>query len=680
MATFGGFSNSAAISNFIEFIVGEQEFIAMVISHSSLLAPFSRKTSEVRAVAQTQSYPRIGLILSAAKNKDNTYLFCDPSDPTNLVSLQENVLDLMTSSNSPFSEGITRIAAALTASVLIRQLPINSDLKNIDLGNRVESQAIEDLDRIISLLGETNAISSFTSIRNIKGGISIYISLGIDKTSIPQSYFNVDPLNETLNFEEIYPNETVKVIDSLSIPADKLCYCYYYHSGWEQETQSTNGFVLEVNPPIEGFFELKDGWNAENIISSLAEAFNESALRFTSNKSNIIAAPINGDMSLYSASIIKKELYPEISDSYFSKVINFRLLHKLSYINFDARRNSSVVNRELLIINFYTVDKVLLGETLYPSLNPIYKGTYSPITAYSQGDIVDYNNFSYIALNSSTGIPPLTDSLVWSTLYSDLSLKSVRDISVNRVDGLLYGLTPSFTFLDEEGPKSLILDVEKGNLKAVAASNPSVSSEVELELSNTFYFKLAPGFSNVTGTLRVRVSSTDTTSTPNLAPFLDQDGAYSFEVSGTAEEVALAFLEALFFMSQSTEVLGVLVYPHAIQLVNFKKSLFEIKEVIDLLDVNQVPGLQVATGTPILEQTEYRAFPRSVVIKSTVIEGASAGGTSGLIDTNGDNQVASANLSKTNLSSRIQSVYDKLKFLEQEKKASGYEQEVLYRR
>lgn len=673
MATFGGFSNSAAISNFIEFIVGEQEFIAMVISHSSLLAPFSRKTLEVKAVAQTQSYPRIGLILSAAKNKDNTYLFCDPSDPTNLVTLQENVLDLMTSSNSPFSEGITRIAAALTASVLIRQLPINSDLKNIDLGNRIETQAIEDLDRIISLLGETNAISSFTSIRNIRGGISIYISLGINKTSIPQSYFNVDPINEALNFEDVYPNQSVKVIDSLSIPADKLCYCYYYHSGWEQETQNTNGFILEVNPPVEGFFELRDGWNAENIISSLAEAFNESALRFTSNKSNIIAAPVNGDLSLYSASIIKKELYPEISDQYFSKVINFRLLHRLSYINFDARRNSSVVNRELLIINFYTVNKVSLGNTLYPSLTSTYRGTYSPLVLYSQGDIVDYNNFSYIALASSTGTPPLTNSLVWSTLYSDLSLKSVRDISTNRVEGLLYGLSPSFTFLDEEGPKSLILDVEKGTLKAVAASN-SVSPEAELELSNTFYFKLAPGFSNVTGTLRVRISSTNISSTPNLVPFLDQDEAYSFEVSGTAEQVALSFLEALFFMSQSTEVLGVLVYPHAVQVVNFKKTLLEIKEVIDLLDVNQVPGLQVATGTPILEQTDYKAFPRSVVIKSTVIEDNST------LDTNGDNQVASADLSKTSLSSRIQFVYDKLKFLEQEKKVGGYEQELLFRR
>lgn len=666
MATFGGISNSAAISNFIEFVVGEQEFTAMVISYSSLLAPFSRKLSEVTTAAKTQSYPRIGLILSAAKNKDNSYLFCDPADPTNLVTLQQNVLDIMTSSNSPFSEGITRVAAALTASLLIRQLPINSDIKNIDLGDRIETQAIEDLDRIVSLLGDTNAVSSFTSIRNVTGGVSIYVSLGIDKTTLPASYFNVDPVTNTIVFEELYPNQTVKVIDSLTIPSNKVSYCYYYHSAWEREVQTSSGFSLEVNPPIEGFFEVRNGWTGQNIISALSDAFNESALKFTSTKANIIAAPISGDLNLYSASIVKKELYPDIADPYFSKLISFRLLHRLSYINFDVRRVSSVVNRELLIVNFFTVDKLTLANKLFPSLTAIYKGNYLESTSYSPGDIVDYVGFPYICLSTSTGVTPGTNNIKWSTLYSDLSSKTIRDFSSNGIPGLLYGLTPSFTFLDEFGPKSLILDVEKGSLKAVGSDSTVNPTEDELELSNTFYFKLASGFTTTSGVLRARVSSTNIQSVANLTPFLDSDEAYSFNVSGTAEEIALSFLEALFFMSQSTEVLGVLVYPHAVQIVNFKKTNLEIKEVVDLLDVSQVPGLQIATGTPIVEQTEYRSFSRSVVVKAESLTTQDFSNSIG-IDTNGDYQVAAIDASKASLSTRLQFVYDKLAFLEKEK-------------
>ena len=100
MATFGGFASQPDIRQFLMSQMAD--FVEMVRSYSILLR--ASKDSQVINVAQVQAYPRIGLILSAAKNLDNTYLFSDASDPTNLLLLYQNVVNLMISMDSPFSE------------------------------------------------------------------------------------------------------------------------------------------------------------------------------------------------------------------------------------------------------------------------------------------------------------------------------------------------------------------------------------------------------------------------------------------------------------------------------------------------------------------------------------------------------------------------------------------------
>lgn len=162
MSNFGGLSSAAPepldgndLKSFLTQV--ESSFVQMVLVHSVILKPFTQRVPEVLAVAELQSYPRIGLILAAAKNLDNSFLFADRSAITDLRLLRERVAFFMFSNQSPFSEGITRIAAALTASVLIRQIPINKDVSNIDLGTVIEKNAIADLDRIIQLYKGTTS-------------------------------------------------------------------------------------------------------------------------------------------------------------------------------------------------------------------------------------------------------------------------------------------------------------------------------------------------------------------------------------------------------------------------------------------------------------------------------------------------------------------------------------------
>lgn len=123
------------------------EMVNMVKRYSVLL---QRATAlEIFNVITTESDPRIALVLSAAKSKeDNTPLFVGNgaikelmyADPSRPGQTKFNNRDL-------FSDGIRRVSCALTASRLIGQL---AQIKEqADHANAIERQALGDLDRII---------------------------------------------------------------------------------------------------------------------------------------------------------------------------------------------------------------------------------------------------------------------------------------------------------------------------------------------------------------------------------------------------------------------------------------------------------------------------------------------------------------------------------------------------
>lgn len=123
------------------------EMVNMVKRYSVLL---QRTTVlEIFNIITTESDPRIALILSAAKSKeDNTPIFVGNgaikelmyADPSRPGQTKFNNRDL-------FSDGIRRVSCALTASRLIGQL---AQIKEqADHATAIERQAINDLDRIV---------------------------------------------------------------------------------------------------------------------------------------------------------------------------------------------------------------------------------------------------------------------------------------------------------------------------------------------------------------------------------------------------------------------------------------------------------------------------------------------------------------------------------------------------
>lgn len=117
-----------------------------IVRRSSVL--LRRKTAlEIFKIITFESDPRIALVLASAKRRsDSTYLF------QGLVQVQEVMFASTTrgvsgqTNRTLFSDGIKRVSAMLTASVLIGQLAQVSE--QAEHAKVLEKQALEDLDRV----------------------------------------------------------------------------------------------------------------------------------------------------------------------------------------------------------------------------------------------------------------------------------------------------------------------------------------------------------------------------------------------------------------------------------------------------------------------------------------------------------------------------------------------------
>lgn len=670
--SFGGFSGPD-IEDFLSSI--QSDFVSMVTSNSVILNSYQSKQDEVIRIASKQVYPRIGLRLAAAKNLDNSPLFstlnytqaqlASVSNSNARLSLYANVVTLMTDVSSPYSQGITNVAASLTAAILIKSIPINNDIKNIDLGDGIEKNAFADLDRIVELYTGSSDTSLPLTLEE-----SIYLTLDIDKSTLPASYFNVGSVNEIIDIEKSQPAANVRTLDSLTIPSDKLAFGWYFISGTEYEDVSstdTDSLVPKVTilPPLEGAFLVNNNDTSENIVSNLADELNDAGFN---RNTNIIASPNLGLLTTNSLLLNKKKLYPnEVDKTYDKKVASFKLQTKLDYLTFTPRRRSSIVNRELIIFRFFTINKVNLAQsklannTDFTGIIFTYKNEWNNLTNYGIGNIVDYNSKVYVCKQTSTNNIPSISTNYWVSLFADSDeLANYKSISQDYIEGLIYGLTNNFTTLDKKGPKSILLDVEKGDLKVVS-SNSKLNKDTNL--INTFYFKLADPLLLVNGVLKVRVSSTKLLDTPEIFSFLNPiDKTLDITlINATAEDVALEILKAVYQISQYTNTLSALVYPYALEFTAFKRTKEEVQEVIDIIQVP--PGLNIATGTSIVEKTSYKNKARSLVIEAINIPSQLR--RHPLIDNGSGSKNNSGQVVLLQEDKSLQAVKDKLNFLYQ---------------
>ena len=542
-------------------------------------------------------FNNIGLVLSAAKSRDNTQLFKSPTT-------YQAVLTLIL--NSEYTHGLISVAAELTAANIIRSLPLNDSLKLIDRGNALETRAYSNLDRIIFLY--TNNATGVANANNKKDGDTEYFFFApaIDKTTILENAFNVGLETEIINIAN------VQAAPSITVNNNHISFIYF------NILKSEPG-----SPPLlnEGATIVNNGETVENIVFRLTSEINDlctTVYTIGSNTftfSNLLAAPtrtINRDTSL---SIKKRDLYPNTL-TFKSKVANFTANLYSVYIEFSARRLSTIVATEAIIVRPITIHKA--------SLLPNFIGNYSTVTTYNLNEIVIFNNEAYKSLQSANTNNLVTNVLFWqlqnlSTVISGTNtlITKKNNYLFDSIEGLVVGKQSNdnllYSGLQPKGPLSTLIDVNKGVTNTTAALK-TTSNDIDHAIEiDTFYFSIANPinpFCTQAGTLYFRISTLS-----NNVPWVP----VSILLGDKPADVAFKLIQRLleYRVADDTHVVGAQIYNNAVYINAYKITNPEVKVVVDI-KFEGVEGITVAAFYHLQAppETSFSSSPRSVAVKT----------------------------------------------------------------
>lgn len=399
--------------------------------------------TDIRTMTQGIYY-KIGLRIASAKYSNNKINFQWSEDDIIAMMTPYGGAALTSSIGrlGAFSGGIEFAAAQLTASHLIRNIPLNSTLKFNDMADNLEKSAWEDVERIIQLItsssGSDNTIIEDT---NKKGQAFLYIAHSLDLNTIPEPFFNTPDKDSNpptfilpvdLDNPTLAPPVQVEVVNTLTVPVGHVGICYFYMTGQtfttDQDIINTRAYgSLEGAPQnsksvsykIEKAFKILDHnqiVNIDDLITQIADEINTETLSVTGvNVANILTAPDRGQNRTTTETSIKRELYPNTT-SLKNRKVTFSLYHRINKLSFDVRRYSSKAETEMLTIAFYTSSET--NWNIY-QLNPI-------------------------------------------------DPKALRSVSTLGIEGLVFGTQNTYSALNNNVPYSALLNVDKGNLAVVS--------------------------------------------------------------------------------------------------------------------------------------------------------------------------------------------------------------------
>jgi hypothetical protein len=288
---------------------------------------------------------------------------------------------------------------------------------------------------------------------------------------------------------------------------------------------------------VETGFFIKDGETTESLIESVAMSVNELSSR---GSVSVIASPNRGASKLTNIEYRKRELYPE-DELNRDKQLYFDMDVRLHNISFSTRSLSTTFNRELIVIKFYTFDNLSAPLSFY------LKNKFSP--------------------------------------------------NARPIEGLVYGTIPKYKALDNRGPHSLFLNVNK---QSASADLLNRAEEI-----NTFYFKLVEDQPIYRTFITVRSSS----------PVIEGVTSWQVQIEeqDTEQSIAFKILDSFYKHHEQCLLVGSMPQPNAVQIIPYTKSKYESRSVTDVINVP--PFLEVATGNTMVPLTQYKADARSIVVK-----------------------------------------------------------------
>ncbi len=366
-------------------VVNGKTFVQSVRLSCEILKDSTSLTDDViRRAALTQAYPRIALILSTSVDKDKASLL--PPGGISYEILYREVERLATS--QPYVDDIHRVAAALTASYFIRATPLNSSIQLLPLGDRMEQQAIEDLDR---LRGQV-----LQQIKSLLEG--------------------AEPIPEGPTFYFSGLIEGGRSSDQILIPVG---------------TKGVAVYTLTSTQPVPLEIAVEVPPDLPSLITNLSEAINQLSVR---GGSNILASPNRGAYTIAPADCV-----------------HGGALVRLDYITLSPRRSDPTVTKELAILCFYLIpDSVPIsswkGNVLETSIPTILYGVVPnyehlhPSAPHSILLQVEKGTITKVSTNDTV-----------DTIYLQGSGDGVVKYAIS-IDGVPYdGVIPVFAGTDSSG-------------------------------------------------------------------------------------------------------------------------------------------------------------------------------------------------------------------------------------
>ncbi|MEI2418773.1 hypothetical protein V6O07_00735 [Arthrospira platensis SPKY2] len=333
-------------------IITDDSFISSV-RRSSILGSDGGlyKDEDIIKIALYDAYPRILMRISLTKDKDNNPIFKGIGQTRTIYNLQF-IKSLEVIKTPPYSFGIKRIAISLTASSLIKSLPLNSELKFFDLGKSLEDNAISDLDKLIGILVEDESIIDVINSNYGKTVFShnvpyraLFFSNVINLNTIPPEAFDAVE-------DEIALYEGVNLYKDLSIPEGQTGICYMNLSYTGVDKFIREAFLINRN------YSLID---LCNLITEIINEFNVDI------NSNIIASlNINREQPL-EVSYSKSELYPLSQENRDNRLL-FTIYPNIHVIELASLNLSAIRNREVIHIDIRTINNSFLPEFINSSI------------------------------------------------------------------------------------------------------------------------------------------------------------------------------------------------------------------------------------------------------------------------------------------------------------------------
>lgn len=351
----------------------DSDFIKAVRTYSFISKSEGAISDEdIKTIAINDVYPRILTRIALTSDKNGIPIFGGIGNSKDYGMQYLKSMEVM--NMLPYSLGLKRVAIALTASAIIRFIPLKSDITLLEAAESIEKGALEDLDKLIGILAnDTNTVTSLQKLDSTQNTSykALFISQDIDEETIP-----IDAFTQIVDTIALYKG--ANVYPTVIIPKDYLGICIVTLSCQVKQAVLKEAFIIE------------NGSNTTDIATVISQVINELNIELGTG---IIAGPNKGASELVKIPISSVRLYPNSSiDKNLQLYIE--ITPSIDVIEIVSQVLSPVRDKEVLMVDFYSVPILpsstisISSQDLINMVKPQYRGikglVFGTIGKYSE--------------------------------------------------------------------------------------------------------------------------------------------------------------------------------------------------------------------------------------------------------------------------------------------------------